>query len=230
VLLILLKSRQTSGPQPESIQFGVHALERFNPATLAMKRELKNGLLGRIYQISTRRVGPFSGRVKDVGVAKDLASHDIDLVGWLSGSKYASLDSRTSNPMGKKHEDLLVAIGTLESGVLVSHQVNWMSPLKERLTSVLGENGLLVADTLSMELFHYKLDSITLGSHGFHSPSSVENESICKFELSTIEPLLGEHLAFQEAIVNGGPWRFASLQEGLDVVKTAEILLGNTRH
>ena len=209
---------------------GVGHVERFNPATLAMKRELLNGLLGRIYQISTRRVGPFSGRVKDVGVAKDLASHDIDLVGWLSGSKYTSLDSRTLNPMGKTHEDVLVAVGTLASGALVSHQVNWVSPMKERLTSVLGENGLLVADTLSQELFHYKLGSSALGSNELHSPSSGEIDANCKFELTKIEPLVSEHLAFQEAIVNGGPWQFASLQEGLDVVKTAEMMLGNTRY
>jgi hypothetical protein len=44
------------------------------------------------------------------------------------------------------------------------------------------------------------------------------------------EPLVTEHLAFQETIVKGGQLRLASLQEGLDVVKICEALLESTGH
>ena len=50
-----------------------------------------NGDLGDIYQVATRRQGPFPNRIADVGVVKDLATHDIDLTAWVIQSPYASL-------------------------------------------------------------------------------------------------------------------------------------------
>ena len=40
---------------------------------------------GKVYAMSTRRVGPFPVRIRDVGVVYDLATHDIDLIRWLCG-------------------------------------------------------------------------------------------------------------------------------------------------
>ena len=51
----------------------------------ACARRLANGDLGEIYQVVTRRQGPFPGRIADVGVVYDLATHDIDLTAWVTG-------------------------------------------------------------------------------------------------------------------------------------------------
>ncbi|CAM5366870.1 hypothetical protein STENM223S_06795 [Streptomyces tendae] len=38
---------------------------------------------------------------------------------------------------------------------MANHLVNWLSPLKERFTSVTGERGCFIADTLTADLtFH----------------------------------------------------------------------------
>ncbi|MDR1077589.1 MAG: hypothetical protein LBL55_02790 [Propionibacteriaceae bacterium] len=58
-------------------------IERFNPAVQELRRRVNAGELGAIYQIVTRRQGPFPGRIADVGVAKDLATHDVDLTACL---------------------------------------------------------------------------------------------------------------------------------------------------
>ena len=43
----------------------------------------------------------------------------------------------------------------MANGTVVSHLVNWLSPMKERLTVVTGERGAFVADTLHGDLtFH----------------------------------------------------------------------------
>jgi len=49
-------------------------IERCNPALRALRKRLSNGDLGDIYQVATRRQGPFPNRIADVGVAKDLAT------------------------------------------------------------------------------------------------------------------------------------------------------------
>jgi UDP-N-acetylglucosamine 3-dehydrogenase len=204
---------------------GVGHVERFNPAIMAMKEKLQAGVLGSVYQIATRRVGPYSGRIRDVGVVKDLASHDIDLVGWLSESNYESLNSRTLRPMGSEHEDILLAIGTLGNGSLVSHLVNWISPIKERVTSVLGENGMLVADTLSVDLYFIEKGSQPTNWDGISIFKGTSEGATHKFELVKNEPLVNEHLAFQSATRSNKTGGLATLEEGLEVLKVAERLV-----
>jgi predicted dehydrogenase len=203
---------------------GVGHVERFNPAIMAMKEKLEAGVLGDVYQIATRRVGPYSGRIRDVGVVKDLASHDIDLVGWLSQSNYENLNSRTLKPMGNEHEDILLAIGTLGNGSLVSHLVNWISPTKERVTSVLGEKGMLVADTLSVDLYFFEKGSQPTNWDGISIFKGTSEGATHKFELAKNEPLVNEHLAFQKSIVDKNSVGLATLSEGLEVLRVAERL------
>jgi predicted dehydrogenase len=204
---------------------GVGHVERFNPAVIEMKKKLEDGVLGQVFQIATRRVGPYSGRIRDVGVVKDLASHDIDLVGFLSGSTYENLSSRTLKPLGNSYEDLLLAIGALSNGSLVSHLVNWVSPSKERVTSVLGEKGMLVADTLSVDLYFYENGSKPTNWDGISIFKGTSEGATHKFELVKNEPLVNEHLAFQNAVIDNNSKGLATLAEGLEVLRVAERLV-----
>ena len=54
-------------------------------------RGSRHGELGEIYQIATRRQGPFPARIADVGVVMDLATHDIDLTAWVTQQPFASV-------------------------------------------------------------------------------------------------------------------------------------------
>ena len=76
-------------------------VERFNPAIRALKRRLLDLELGELYQISTSRQGPFPDRIRDVGVIKDLGTHDIDLTMWISGERYASVSARVAHRAGR---------------------------------------------------------------------------------------------------------------------------------
>lgn len=53
-------------------------VERCNPAIIELKRRIQDGQLGQVYQVQTRRQGPFPGRIADVGCVKDLATHNVD--------------------------------------------------------------------------------------------------------------------------------------------------------
>jgi len=132
-------------------------IERFNPAIQELTKRLRAKEIGQIFQISTRRQSSFTGRISDVGVVQDLATHDIDLVLALSGSSYAEVAAFTSRRSGQKNEEILVASGRLANETLVSHIVNWLSPLKERVTAVMGEGGTFVANTVTgdLELRHH---------------------------------------------------------------------------
>jgi predicted dehydrogenase len=164
-----------------------------------------------------------------VGVVKDLASHDIDLVSWIANSRYASVDARITHRSGRSNEDLLIAVASLDNGTVVDHMVNWLSPYKERVTTVLGEKGLMVADTLNTKLtyienglLHKAWDETT----GFKGVSEGE---VRDFQLGTTEPLKLEHLSFQSDIRAGKVVDSVSLAEGLEVLRVAELMVSRAK-
>jgi predicted dehydrogenase len=112
-------------------------IERFNSALQEARKRVLTGELGAIYQVATRRQGPFPSRVSDVGVVKDLATHDIDLTSWITGKKYLQVSANAAFRSGREHEDLISVSGLLEDSIVVSHLVNWLSPLKERKAHLL---------------------------------------------------------------------------------------------
>src|SRR5680860_796630 len=124
---------------------GVGHIERYNPALQSLRSRLQAGDLGEIYQVVTRRQGPFPARIADVGVVKDLATHDIDLTSWVTGREYVSVSAHTSRKSGREHEDMVVVVGELDGGTMVNHLVNWLSPLKERSTVVTGTKRCFIA-------------------------------------------------------------------------------------
>jgi len=200
-------------------------IERFNPSLRSLKQKMLEGVVGEPLQISTRRVGPFPHRVNDVGVVLDLATHDIDLVSWITQQDYEYLSSTTSSPLPGKHEDMLLAAGRLTNGVLVSHEVNWVTPTKARMTSVIGKEGMLVADSLRAELRLFK-NGEARSEWGMYANfrGVTEGEEI-KFVVAVREPLLQEHEAMMQEITQPGSTEICSLAEGLHVMRIVQRIL-----
>lgn len=203
---------------------GVGHIERYNPALQSARQRIEDGLIGEIYQISTRRQGPFPGRIADVGVIKDLASHDIDLTAWVSQQDYVNVNARTAHRSGREHEDMVIAIGTLSKGTIASHIVNWLTPFKERVTIISGEKGALVADTLTGDLTHYQNGVIQNTWEQASSFRGVSEGDMTRFALTRKEPLVAEHEAFRDAVLSGDTSKIVTLAEGTNVVRIAEEL------
>jgi UDP-N-acetylglucosamine 3-dehydrogenase len=200
---------------------GVGHIERFNAAAIEAKKKISEGLLGNVYQVATRRQGPFPSRIADVGVIVDLASHDIDLTKWLLDSDYNNLKAFVSKKSGRKHEDLVSASGILNNGVIVNHVVNWLCPFKERSVEILGEHGALRIDTLSSDLTFYENGStITLQKEIAHFKGVSEGQ-VVKFAINKKEPLLYEHEAFRDSILRISH-NIATLESGLETLRVAE--------
>jgi len=201
---------------------GVGHIERFNPALQSLRSRLADGVLGEIYQIATRRQGPFPGRIADVGVIKDLATHDIDLTAWVSQQSYVSVNARTTHRSGRPHEDMVVAVGTLSNGAIATHTVNWLTPFKERTTIVTGEKGAFVADTLTADLTYFENGVGTSNWSGVSAFRGVSEGDVTRFALDKKEPLLAEHEAFRDAVLTGDTSHIVTLEQGADVVDIAE--------
>ena len=103
-------------------------IERYNPALQQARSRIEQGDLGEVYQVVTRRQGPFPARIADVGVVKDLGTHDIDLTAWVTQQSFVSVAARTAYRSGREHEDMVAVVGQLSGGTITNHLVNWLSP------------------------------------------------------------------------------------------------------
>lgn len=198
-------------------------VERFNPAAIELHRRLSAGQLGPLYQLTTRRQGPFPTRIRDVGVILDMATHDIDLTQWVTASHYTTFNAWTAHKSGRDHEDLVIATGRLDNGVIVSHHVNWLSSRKERLTIATGEGGTLIADTLNVDLYFHENAAVFNEWPAAELFRGVGEGNMTKYALTRTEPLRNELEAFIAA-VRGEAEPAVSFEQGARVVQVAEAM------
>ena len=204
-------------------------IERFNPALQELRRRIAAGELGAVYQVVTRRQGPFPSRIADVGVAKDLASHDVDLTAWVVQSDYDRIFAQTAFKSGRKHEDMITITGRTKSGVIVNNIVNWLSPMKERLTVVTGEKGAFLADTSTGDLTFYANGTIPLEWESVSSFRGVSEGDVTRYAFAKREPLRVEHEAFRDAVL-GKATDVVTMEQGQRTLTVIEAALTSARN
>lgn len=200
-------------------------VERCNPAVIALRERIQQGMLGEIYQITTSRQGPFPPRITDVGVVQDLATHDFDLTPWIAGSDYVSLTAHVQHRSGRDKEDMVVATGRLANGVIVNHLVNWLSPRKERQTIATGERGALVADTLTGDLTFYANGTFENDWEAVTNFRGVSEGDVTRFAIQKREPLALEQLHFRDAVLGDDAAGIVAMSEGVQTLRVVDACL-----
>lgn len=207
----------------EGVKLGVGHIERFNPAVTELKKQLNAGQLGRIFQIHARRVGPFPSRVGDVGVVIDLATHELNLLEYLTGSRVKSVYAETEREIHAKHEDLLTGILKFEDGTIGILDINWLTPTKIRELSLIGEKGMFLVNYLTQDLFFYENDFRNGNWEGLAIMGVSEGQRI-RHNIKRKEPLLAELESFVEAIEDDAEPQIGG-EEALRAVLLAERLI-----
>src|SRR5450759_136813 len=203
-------------------------IERYNPALQSARARLEAGELGTVYQVATRRQGPFPARIADVGVVKDLATHDIDLTAWVAQQPFVAVGARTAFRSGREYEDLVSITGQLADGTVTNHLVNWLSPLKERVTVITGEKGAFVADTLTADLTFYANGWIRVTRDEIAQFRGVSEGDMIRYAIAKPEPLRVEHENFRDALL-GKPADIVTIEQGLATLAVAEAMILSAR-
>ncbi|MGI8929696.1 MAG: Gfo/Idh/MocA family oxidoreductase [Candidatus Limnocylindria bacterium] len=186
-------------------------IERFNPAIRELRRRLAAGELGRIFQISATRLGPFPARIRDVGVVVDLAPHDLDVMRYLVGSEPIRLYGETERRIHTEHEDLFTGIMKFANGVIGVLDINWLTPTKKRTLTVTGERGMYVVDYITQDLvFYANPDALgtwvnPAAADDGAAVASVSEGEMTRRVIHRREPLAVELEEFARAVRDGGP-------------------------
>lgn len=134
-------------------------IERFNPAVIKMKEIIQNNGLGKVVSISTRRVGPYNPRIRDVGVIMDIGVHDMDIITYL----YDVMATEVYAVAGKEihafedHASILLRFGGDRAGVV---ETNWLTPHKTRNFTVIGTEGVGYGDYMEQKVHIHEKDWI----------------------------------------------------------------------
>jgi predicted dehydrogenase len=195
------------GCRAAGVLAAVGHVERHNPAMVELRRRVLAGQLGKLFLVAGERSGPYPRRVRDVGVVKDLATHDLDTLPWIAGQPVTAVAAHGFRRTGREHEDLIAINGRLGDGTVLALQVDWLTPVKTRRTRVVGEGGMLVADTLNAEL------------------SVVLNGDVERHSLAGREPLMAQMDAFCDLLAGDSGAEVVSLEEGLAAVVLADAVL-----
>jgi UDP-N-acetylglucosamine 3-dehydrogenase len=202
---------------------------RFNPAIRALKQHMDAGELGRVYQIACRRVGPFPSRIRDVGVVVDLAPHDLDIMRFLSDDEATRVFAETEQQIHTEHEDLLTGLIRFRRGITGLLEINWLTPVKIREVSVLGEHGMFRVDDLTQDLyFHENAAAAVTSWNALSMLKGVSEGRMIRYPMQRYEPLKAELEAFATAVLNDKPAPVTG-EDGIAALRLALALVESSK-
>lgn len=106
-------------------------IERFNSAIQYVSKISHDPMF-----LQSRRLGPYSSRISDVGVVLDLMIHDIDIILSLVNSKIVDI-SATGRKINSKHEDIASAQLSFENGAMAHILVSRVSERRLRQMEIM---------------------------------------------------------------------------------------------
>lgn len=106
-------------------------IERFNSAIQYVSKISHKPMF-----LQSRRLGPFSPRISDVGVVMDLMIHDIDIILSLVNSKIIGI-SATGQRIRSDHEDIASAQLSFENGTMAHVLVSRVSERRLRQMEIM---------------------------------------------------------------------------------------------
>jgi predicted dehydrogenase len=195
-------------------------IERFNPVVQAAKRGVAAGEIGRLFQLRAIRTGPLPDRIQDVGVVVDLATHDIDVIRYLVGEPVERVFAETARRIHSEHEDLATSLMRFMDGTIGVLDVNWLTPVKIRELTILGEGGMYRLDYLNQDLYFYENSHVGYWSD-FTGRKGVSEGNMVKYRIDRAEPLQLELEGFVAALNGTKGRQLVPLADGVNAVAVA---------
>ncbi len=197
-------------------------IERYNPAVAALRRGLKAGELGRVFQLRAIRTGPLPDRIQDVGVIVDLATHELDVIRYLVDQPVDRVFAESARRIHSNHEDLSCALMRFNDGTIALLDVNWLTPVKIRELTVIGEGGMYRLDYLSQDLSFYENSHVGYWSD-YGGRTGVSEGNMVRYRIDRAEPLRVELETFA-AVIQGKDIPIVPLSDGVAAVALAEAV------
>jgi UDP-N-acetylglucosamine 3-dehydrogenase len=173
----------------KQVNLAIGHIERFNPAVVRLKQVVDEVALGKLLIISTRRVGPYIPRIRDVGIVIDSATHDIGVVRYLIGREPVSVFSRVGSLKHTKEDHAIIVLDFV--GTTACIEVNWFTPNKVRTLVATGSEGTAYLDYIEQDLILHNSQGARVADLQKAEPLKLELEDFLESVVAGKEPAVG---------------------------------------
>ena len=135
------------------LHFTVGFLMRFIPGVQHIRKAAANKELGELVCATAKRVSQWPERIGDVGVIKDTAIHDIDVMRFIFNEDPIAVYAKTGSLRHRKFEDYAQIMLTYKDGKSAFIESNWITPYKTRTLTVTGSDAIMKLDYITQELW-----------------------------------------------------------------------------
>lgn len=138
--------------EENSLHLTVGFLMRFIPGLQHIRQSVENKKIGELVSVTAKRVSQWPERIGDVGVVKDTAIHDIDVMRYISKQDPISVYAKMGSKRIQKFEDYAQIMLTYENGETAFIESNWLTPYKTRTLTATGTEAIMRLDYNTQDL------------------------------------------------------------------------------
>jgi UDP-N-acetylglucosamine 3-dehydrogenase len=139
--------------QENGLHLTVGFLMRFIPGLQSIRQSVENKKIGELVCATAKRVSQWPERIGDVGVVKDTAIHDIDVMRFISNEDPISVYAKMGSMRIQKFEDYAHIMLTYKDGKSAFIESNWLTPYKTRTLTVTGSDAIMRLDYITQDLW-----------------------------------------------------------------------------
>ncbi len=171
----------------KGVRVAVGFVERYNPAVRYIKRLIDEKRLGKVILMIARRVTRWPMRIGDVGVTKDSAIHDIDIMRYLVDSDVKTVYARTGT-LAHKFEDFSEILLNFSGGEVGFIDANWLTPRKIRKLTITGREATATIDYVTQETVVENSKRSVMPRIKWEEPLRLELENFAKSVIAGKQP------------------------------------------
>jgi len=181
----LLQTAQENG-----LHLTVGFLMRFIPGVQNIRAAVETKKIGDLVSATAKRVSQWPERIGDVGVVKDTAIHDIDIMRYISCQDPISVYAKMGNMRHRQFEDYAQIMLTFEGGQSAFIESNWLTPYKIRTLNVTGSEAIMRLDYITQELWVENAKETLQPRIAFQEPLKMELQHFSDCILEKKKPLV----------------------------------------
>lgn len=176
--------------EENSVCLTVGFLMRFIPGLQKIRQAVKSKKIGDIVCASAKRVSQWPERIGDVGVVKDTAIHDIDIMKYLTDEDPVGVYAKAGNMKHRGFEDYAQIMLAYKDGKSAFIESNWLTPYKTRKLVITGSEAIMKLDYITQELWIEKKKKTVQPKYQFKEPLKLELQHFVNCITKNEKPLI----------------------------------------
>ena len=171
------------------VKLTVGFVERFNPAVSKALELIDEGGIGEVILAHARRVSRRPLRIGDVGVIKDLAIHDIDIVSQVFTDEPETVFC-TAGSIAHSFEDYANINLRYNGDRNAFLETNWLTPRVRRDLTITGSEGIITVQYRTQEITIENNDELVQPLLPYREPLYMELDSFAKAVIEDRMPVV----------------------------------------